>query len=197
MAEGEVTGATVVSYREGDTPVPLPGLAIVGVKLLGLYAIIQALPQLTLLPLLIWDGVTPWSTAWVRLTFALPQVCYLVIGIVLMRKTDWVVTRVARIPAGDEPSLSANEYVQGIAFSLVGVLLMTWGLAGVVGHLSRFAALQAQRGAGNVVADLGVRGAVEPLVELVLGLYLFLRGRGLAALWHRMRYGGVRVREVE
>jgi hypothetical protein len=197
MAEAEVTSATVMSYREGDTPVPLPGLAIVGVKLLGLYAIIQGLPQLTLLPLLIWDGVTRWSTAWVRLTFALPQVCYLIIGIILMRKTAWVVTRVARIPAGDDSPVTADEYVQGIAFSLVGVLLMTWGLAGVVSHLARFATLQAQRGAGNVVADLGVRGAVEPLVELAVGLYLFLRGRGLAALWHRMRYGGVRVREVE
>lgn len=47
------------------------------------------------------------------------------------------------------------------------------------------------------MSEFPVAAVAEPLVELVLGVVLFLRARGLAALWHRMRYGGVRVRPAE
>ena len=66
MSESEATDSTVVNYREGDTPVPLPGLAIIGVKLLGLYALIQSVPQLVYLPILIWQGVLGPGSDWVR-----------------------------------------------------------------------------------------------------------------------------------
>jgi hypothetical protein len=42
MTERGVPGEAV-SYREGDTPLTLPGLALVGVKLIGLYLIVRVI----------------------------------------------------------------------------------------------------------------------------------------------------------
>jgi hypothetical protein len=195
MAESETT-ATVVRYREGDTPVTLPGLAVVGVKLLGVYMMLQALPQLTYLPTLLWEARGGGTEGWVRLGYLLPYGCYLLLGIILLGASGWVVTRIMRIPPGEVAPLTGNEHFQGVAFSVVGLLLIAWG-AGIASHVAHFAQTQAARNSGAAVADVGYSGLAYPVVEAAAGAVLFLRGRGLAALWHRMRYGGVRVKPAE
>src|SRR5678809_166977 len=49
MTEGE-SSAGAVSYREGDTPVTLPGLSVVGVKLIGLYLVVRTISQSVAMP---------------------------------------------------------------------------------------------------------------------------------------------------
>jgi hypothetical protein len=189
------TGSSVeaVSYRVGDTPVPLPGLAVVGVKLLGLYALIHAIPQVFSFPLYLGPSAL-WSPY--ALLGMLPMATYVAIGLMLLWQAEWVVRRVARIPMGETAPVTFNEHFQGVAFSVVGVVLISWALADLAEQIAQFAYIEANRNSGAVLPAMGYTGVVEPLVELAAGVVLFLRGRGLAALWHRMRYGGVRVRDA-
>jgi hypothetical protein len=192
MPEPEAS-VEAVSYRVGDTPVPLPGLAVVGVKLLGLYALIHAIPQVFSLPLYLWPAAS-WSPY--ALLGMLPMATYLAIGVMLLWRAEWVVGRVARIPTGETPPVTFNEHFQGVAFSVVGVVLIAWALTDLAEDVAQFAYIEANRNTGAVIPAMGYTGVVEPLVELAAGVALFLRGRGLAALWHRMRYRGVRVRDA-
>jgi hypothetical protein len=195
MIEGQSSVPTAtVSYRLGDTPVALPGLALVGVKLIGLYALVVAVPQLLYLPLY---ALEPGRSARYLIMGLLPPAAYAAIGAMLLWKAEWVVSRMLRVTEGDAPAITATEHFQAIAFSVVGVLLMAWGVMGVAGVASRYVMAEGLRGSGMIVSSLPARDIVSPVVEGAAGLYLFLRGRGLAALWHRMRYGGVRVREAE
>jgi len=75
--------------------------------------------------------------------------------------------------------------------------LMVWALADIALLLATFVQNNALQNAGNVVEEFSLGTLAHPIVFGTSGLLLFLRGRGLASLWHRMRYGGVRVREVE
>jgi len=130
MAEGEIA-TTVVSYREGDAPVALPALAVVAVKLLGLSELIQAIPQIVYLPMLIRDALAMGGgIEWVRLTYLLVNFCDLAIGIFLLWKAEWVVKRVV-VPANETPPMTFDEHFQGVAFSIVGVLLIVCGVGGV------------------------------------------------------------------
>ena len=192
MPEHEAS-VEAVSYRVGDTPVPLPGLAVVGVKLLGLYALLHAIPQLVSLPVYFWVGEGRGLYAMLSL---LPVATYLAAGLVLLWQTEWVVRRVARIPAEEMPPATFNEHFQGVLFSVVGVVLIAWALADLAQDVVQFAYIEANRNTGAVLPATGYTTVVEPLVQLAAGLVLFLRGRGLASLWHRMRYGGVRVRDA-
>lgn len=193
MTEGEPSGGAV-SYREGDTPVALPGLAVVGVKLLGLYALMWAVPQLMYLPMYL---LNPGQSARYMLLGALPPACYAAVGVVLIWNAEWVVSRILRVPDAETPPVMATEHFQAVAFSVVGVLLMSWAVLGLANAVVTYAIAEARRNAGAIVSDVALRDVTYPLVEAAAGLFLFLRGPGLAALWHRMRYGGVRVREVE
>lgn len=182
-----------VSYRQGNTPLALPGLALVGVKLLGIDAILHSLPELFSFPAyLSYSGGGTYA-----LLGLLPAAAYLAVGIVLLWNAEWVVTRIIRVTSGDAPSVMVDEHFQAITFSLIGVALAVWGLAGLARALGSYVSMETASTGGPVMSEFPVAAVAEPLVELVLGVVLFLRGRGLAALWHRMRYGGVRVRPAE
>jgi hypothetical protein len=196
MAESEAT-ATIVRYRDGDTPLTLPGLAVVGVKLLGIYMLLQALPQLRYLPSLLWEARGGGEWEWARLGYLLPYGSYFVLAVILLGASGWVVTRIMRIPPGEVAPLTGDEHFQAVAFSVAGVLLIAWGAAGIASHVAYVAQVQAARNSGSTVSDAGYGGLAYPVVEAAAGAVLFLRGRGLAALWHRMRYGGVRVKPAE
>jgi hypothetical protein len=114
-------------------------------------------------------------------------------GIFLIWQGEWVVSRVFRLHKGGAPPLTVGEHAQAIGFSIAGVLLMTWGLADLGGLAGR-AVLSRVLELDDQVEFIRF---LDPLIEFVAGLVLFLRARGLAALWHRIRYGGVRVRAAE
>jgi hypothetical protein len=193
MTEGESPVASV-RYREGDTPIALPGLAVVAVKLMGLYSIIVGVPQLVFAPMFLFGSSGG--------SMFLPSLVYpglqIAVGVFLLACAEWVVARIVRVPDEDALPVTPNEHFQGVAFSIVGVLLMTWAAAEIAKYFGAALMSEASRGRGAVVGSVfRFQDYIRPLVELAAGLYLFLRGRGLASLWHRMRYGGVRVREVE
>ncbi len=193
MAENDAPAA--VEYQTGPVEVTLPGVAVVGVKLLGLYALLLATTYLVYIPaLFISGGRARWAEA---LIYALPAASYIAAGIVLLFGSEWVVARILGVSHGGLPPTSFDEHFQAMAFSIVGVLLIVWGAAGGAQAVANYAAEQGLIASG-LVPDGGWDFTLlaEPAVELVGGLVLFLRGRGLAALWHRMRYGGIHAGDV-
>jgi hypothetical protein len=193
MAEDEAS-ARAVNYRQGDTPVTLPGLVIVGVKLIGLYLVVRTISQAIAMPFYFSEfAATSFRLAVGAL---LPLLLDVAIGVILIWKADWIASHM-RVPAVDMLPVSPNEHFQAVAFSIVGLILIVWALAEVASVLATFLENQGLQNAGSVVHAMGLGMLIHPLVLVALGLYLFLRGPGLASLWHRMRYGGVRVREVE
>ena len=193
MAESETPAA--VQYQAGPVDVTLAGLAVVGVKLMGLSALLLSVPHLTLLPsMFVMSGSTP---AEVWMSYALPGAAYLAAGVLLLFGAEWVVARVLRVPRGGLPATAVDERVQSIAFSLLGVLLIVWGGAELAGALAGYLLERGLADEALPLAGANYGGFVEPVVELSAGTGLFLGGRGLAAVWHRTRYGGVRVRPAE
>ncbi len=75
MAESESPAA--VQYQTGPVEVTLPGLAVVGVKLLGLYSFLLAVPHVTLLPSVFM--MTRAATTEIWLSYALPAACYVAV----------------------------------------------------------------------------------------------------------------------
>jgi hypothetical protein len=193
MTEGE-SSAGAVSYREGDTPVTLPGLSVVGVKLIGLYLVVRTISQSVAMPFYFPE----FASQSVRLLLGaiMPSLIDVAIGVVLIFKAEWIVMRM-RVSADKALPISPNEHFQGVAFSILGVVLMVWALADIALLLATFVQNNALQNAGNVVEEFSLGTLAHPIVFGTSGLLLFLRRRGLASLWHRMRYGGVRVREVE
>jgi hypothetical protein len=189
----QIPPLSAVSYRQGDTPIALPGLAVVGVKLIGLYTLAIALPQLMYFPFYL---LNPGMTARYMLIGALAPAAYAGVGAALIWNAEWIVSRIMRVSQGDAPPVTATEHFQGVAFSIVGVVLMVRALIGAMEVVVAFAITEGVRGGGAVVSDMPLSRFAGPVVEVAAGLYLFLRGPGVAALWHRMRYGGVRVRDA-
>ena len=193
MAENEPPAA--VHYQAGPADVTLAGLAAVGVKLMGLSALLLSIPHVTLLPsMFLMSGRTPTE---VRLSYALPAAAYVAAGVVLLFGAEWVVARVLRVPRGGLPPTAADERLQAVAFSLLGVLLMMWGAAELARAVGNYLLERAFADQGLPLAAPDYGRLVESTIELLGGVTLFFGGRGLAALWHRMRYGGVRVRTAE
>ncbi|MDQ3441106.1 MAG: hypothetical protein M3478_12235, partial [Planctomycetota bacterium] len=113
-----------VAVGYGSAPVALPELALVGVKLLGLYALVHAIPMALSLPLYVFYGERRNLYALLEM---LPAASYFALGIALIWNADWVVGRMLRVRSGEAPPMTFNEHFQAIAFSVVGVMLAAWG----------------------------------------------------------------------
>jgi hypothetical protein len=165
-------------------------------KLLGVYAIIEALPlfqylgSLSLMPTMSHgEQIGLMLRAWIFFVALVPFALISIAAYLLLTRSDNIAGLLVKepqslIPAG---SLSARD-IQALVFSVVGVLVFLRGLPGVC----RFAILLSYLGPGyfgnrtedafmRVVSDLG------PLIQCVLGIVLFLQARGLANLWHRIQ----------
>src|SRR5688500_6537741 len=111
MAEGEVPPA--VSYGSSGAELALPDIALVAVKLLGLYALLSCIPYLAYVPLP-WRQVPDGSSRWEVLSFAISGVCYVAAGIFLLIGSRWVVTRVMGVRGGVVPPVPVTEHVQAM-----------------------------------------------------------------------------------
>jgi len=85
-------------------------------------------------------------------------------------------------------SLSSRD-VQTIAFSIVGVLLLTSAVPGLFRVMLRISqVLYHQKNLfSTVVKGRIIEDSVVLVVRLTLGLYLFLGSKGLSRLWHKIQ----------
>jgi hypothetical protein len=161
------------------------GIGTIALQLVGVYCFVLGLPMLAMMAT--WAGVT--GQAYVSLLGAfIPLAAYVVMGVLLIRFAPrislWLFRdNVARVMAGSVTA-GSGAYIQAIAFSVVGVLLMANAAPTIISLI------------WTALMDRGLRFEgyglfVEPVMRFLLGLALFLQSKGLALLWHKIRTGGV------
>jgi hypothetical protein len=118
------------------------------------------------------------------------------LGIILLRRTDWVVRKMGVGEFSDLQGSIQIEEFQTIAFSVIGVVLIGSALpdlarvtAGPLIHALIEKALQ-----GKGIPYGGVQWPpyntemlFKSFVQLAVGLYLFFKAAGIASLWQQLQ----------
>jgi hypothetical protein len=152
-------------------------LAVLGLRLMGIWLLLQS--ALWFQSLAQYWEETDYEVRALLMT-SVPFLTYLLAGLWFTFFPDALARRLLpRRPAVGEPAGMAGADLQSLAFSAIGLWLIVAALPDLISLMY----LAAQE-------DIPPGGAlVEPLVKLLAGLVLFLQGRGLSALWHRLRAG--------
>ena len=146
-------------------------VATLALKLLGVYFLAGAIPFLG-------HFVTTLRSEHV-LVLLVPFLLTVVVGVLLIcaaRRLGRVLTGDTGAP-GVAGSLSVSDW-QSIAFSAIGVSLFVHGLP-QLGSLARF-------DPGRSIWPY----VVAPAIQIVVGIVLFLRAKGLANVWRRLQESG-------
>jgi hypothetical protein len=132
----------------------------------------------------------PFSGSQVLFALVAPAI-YIGMGVLLIRFAPrlsvWLFGRSAVAGVmGGPVTTSAGQYLQAIAFSVVGVLLVVQAAPGLVSLV-----WMAMTDMGRPFGSNAYAAMVQPVVQILLGVALFLQSRGLALLWHKIRNGGI------
>jgi len=88
----------------------------------------------------------------------------------------------------DEISALSSEDMQTIAFSVVGLLLLTRAFPGLCRVILQISSALRFKNFSALITRTGIlQNSVVAVVQLALGLYLFLGSKGLSGLWHKMQ----------
>ncbi len=168
-------------------------------KLTGVYILVRYLGFLPMVlsPLTVIrfgqsDAVTTWFWG---LAAIIPPLVYLVACILIVVKSERIATKL--IPDDGEFSVGfslSQEDVLTVAFCCIGLMILVGSIPDIVQSVSNLAL--AKKGPEhfgqsrfwiNAYARL-----VANVVQLIIGLALFLQSRGLAGLWRKLRdYKGI------
>jgi predicted outer membrane lipoprotein len=176
-----------LSYETPPTSISGFGIGTIALQLVGVYYFVHALPAVAMIAG--WLGFTrmPFYGAEAIASF-IPVALYVIIGVLLIRFAPRVSTwlfrdNAAGVMAGPI-SPGTGQYIQAIAFSVAGVLLMAAAAPAII-TLIWYALMDM----GQQFPGMGMM--VEPAMKFLLGLALFLQSKGLAQLWHKIRAGGI------
>jgi hypothetical protein len=169
-------------------------IASLSLKLLGIYSIIEAIPLLREL-----SGVFAFRGSGIQMEGGPIQTDVLLIGILIPFGLLLLVgfcliifskSFAARMTLKDEIITETTELtarnIQSIAFSVVGLVMIVFAIP----HLVQLAAnLQAFKSAGSEMLkeqiSIGTWAySIGIAVQFIIGLLLFIGGRGLSSIWH-------------
>lgn len=186
------TQPLVVAYHResGGDALTKYDLGVLAVRLAGLYFLAQAVTYASYLPGL-WLYSRGGGQNWAMFaSYSGPLVVNAVGGTLLMVRTGWIVRRVFPEFAADSALSATGRDLQAVALSVVGV----WLVASAAPEAARLATQYWWGGSrvaySNQQLDL-IPNVVRVLAQVLVGLFLFARAKGLAALWHQLRTAGV------
>jgi hypothetical protein len=178
-------------------------VAVLVVKVLAAYCVLQGLPVVAHLPALMYalimggGPVGPGFSALDVMMYIVPYVLYLGVGVILWLLSNTMAGWLLGVPGSGVVQVPPSSELLAAGLAIIGMLLMVWGtidlakagitMSGVAGRLRPLTFYYDESGIGLLL--LGS-------VQLVLGAVLFLRARGLALLWQTIRTGGVHPREA-
>ena len=158
-------------------------IGAVALKLMGVYCLIQAAPMVQLffyLPTFAPRGFSSLDLVRGFLFYGVQ----LALAVALIFFTDPLARRLFRGELAQAATIEApvGPYLQAVAFSILGVWISVDALAKIVHIVMEFNWRWAPRESSNLV---------EPILKAAGGIFLILRGPGLALLWHKIRTAGV------
>ena len=178
-----------LSYESPRTTFTGVGIGTIALQLVGVYCMTLGLPMLTVLATFFGMSGRQYS-AWQALFSFVPLGMYIVMGVLLIRfaapLSMWLFRDTGAGIMSGAITTESGQYLQAVAFSVVGVVLMINAAPRLVSLI--WLALMDM---GRAMGGGGYGQLVEPMAQFLLGLGLFLQSKGLSLLWHRIRTGGV------
>ncbi len=176
-------------------------VASLTLKLLGVYALIEALPLLQYVGAL---AALPRSEranivmqAWAYLAVFTPFLLVAAAAVVLLTQSESIARMLVKEDQAVALGSLSSQEVQTIAFSVVGALVFILAIPGLCrlgmelwylgpGYYGKFSSPSSERNR-QIIRTLA--SALGPVIQCVLGIVLFFRSRGVANLWHSMQPG--------
>jgi hypothetical protein len=178
-----------------NAPLTTGSVAILAVRLLGVYCLIQGAPILYQLPALAFMiSNVEWRQAIMYALVSLSPAIYLGVGVLLLARSRPIAMFVlgARPSAGpDEPAPSRvdGHALQSLAFAVVGVVLFVQGMSELV--LLFASGFRDSEISGRDIPSSIVQGNTPRLLAAVVrggaGAWLFFGAKRLASYWLRVR----------
>jgi hypothetical protein len=171
-------------------------VASLALKLLGIYAFILAISSFHSMMISLAIGAQYTGTTSHDSTFFLlaagsgiPLLLLIFLGWYLIAASERLSKGLFPQEVGeDKISALSSEDAQTIAFSVVGLLLLTKAVPNLFRVMLRISsALQYKTLSATVIKTGIIQSSVVVVVQLALGLYLFLGSKGLSGLWHKLQ----------
>ena len=167
-------------------------VASLALKLSGIYAfIVSASSFRTMMFMIASIGDRPAqgpNSTLLAAGYGIPLLLLLFLGFYLISASERLSRHIfPQDSATEKTSPFSSEAMQTIAFSVVGLLLLTKAIPGLCRVILQIFDIYHQNlllgyVKGKLVQDLVVR-----VLQLALGLYLFLGSKGLSGFWHKMQ----------
>jgi hypothetical protein len=171
-------------------------VASLALKLLGVYAIIHALPFLQYLGAIAAlprsERANVATAVWAYLAVLVPFLLVAAVAFILLTHSESIARMLVKEDREIAPGGPSMRDVQTIAFSIVGVLVFILAIPGIYQSILSLWYLGRgyYGGPSPERSQLYLKiatSAAGPVIQCTLGLVLFFRSRGLANFWHSLQ----------
>lgn len=175
-----------------DGPLSRFDMAVIAIRMLGLFALLQATANVG------WVAASVW--AWLRagrfttvmpdlLMTLFPMAAYALGSFLLLTRAlaiaAYVLPGVSQEAVGREKP--AVQQLQGAAFAVAGILVCIWAIPEAAIALWWQLQINSGEAPDGTIAFTTERW-VTFAVQMLLGIFLFMGSKRLAAFWHRLRH---------
>jgi len=171
-------------------------VASLALKLLGIYAFILSISLLHSMMYTIamnsgqyadQPGQSP-NSALLAIGSGIPWLLLIFLGWYLIAASERLGRCIfPQATAEEKTSALSSGDVQTIAFSIVGLLLLTKAAPGLFRVILWIWLIHSGNFPRAAAKDQIIQSSVVLVVQLVFGLYLFLGSKGLSGLWHKLQ----------
>ena len=166
-------------------------VASLALKILGLYAFIVSISMLQTNVLLIWSSIQYHETNLliIIIEFLIPLILMITFGIYLIKTSDKLCNRIFSGIENDNKAMKlSSSAVQSIAFSVIGVFLITNVIPKLFQKIAQLLSLAFIQ-EGVLLEPIRQRlseNLLEIIIQLILGFYLFLGSESISKLWRKI-----------
>ena len=161
-------------------------------KLAGIYCLVVALQYITIFFAGLLNAAQHISLLVVSITvlgMLFPYLLILLLSYFLIFKTTKVTQKMKFDEAPSVEKKSSSQDIQFLAFSIIGVFLVTTALPKLFQISVRLITIysQTQQPMNDLVKAANISDAAGLILRIILGLYLFFGSKGLVNLWHKFQ----------
>ena len=167
-------------------------IASLALKLLGIYAFIVSISMLQSIVFVISRFIHTQEANLLTsiIGFLIPLILMITFGIYLLKASDKLSNRIFTGIENNNSTMKLSSHdVQAIAFSIIGVFLITNVIPKLFQKIAQLLSLVSiqDRVLLKTVGQRLSEDLLEMIIQLILGLYLFLGGKGISKLWHKIQ----------